>query len=71
MVSIHVRRMLTVYVNKCYGYIMNRETGLDRTTLKLILKKYSVKAYTGLSWLRIGSNGGLCEHCNESSIKGR
>jgi hypothetical protein len=35
--------------------------------LKLILGKEGVKVWNGLSWLRIGSCGGLYEHSNQPS----
>jgi len=31
------------------------------------LKKWAVRAQTGLIWLRIGTSGGICEHGNEPS----
>jgi hypothetical protein len=40
--------------------------------LNWILGKYVEKVWIGFIWLRILSNGGLCEHGNEhsGSIKG-
>jgi len=40
--------------------------------IKQILKKWSVKMWTGFIWLRIRISGGLCEHGNEplGSVKG-
>ena len=35
------------------------ELGVDGSTLKLICKKRSERAWTGLIWLRIGIRGGL------------
>jgi hypothetical protein len=39
----------------------------------LLLKKYGVRVWTGLIWLRIRINGGQYEHGNEpsGSLKGR
>jgi uncharacterized protein (UPF0128 family) len=36
-----------------------------RIILKWILEKYSGKVWTGISWIRIGTSDGCCEHGNE------
>jgi len=41
--------------------------GIDgMTILKRILKKLNGSAWTGFIWLRIGTNGRMCESGNES-----
>jgi hypothetical protein len=44
------------------------DTGLDgRVILRCIFKKQDVEVWTGLSWLRIETDGGTCECGNEPS----
>jgi hypothetical protein len=39
--------------------------------IKMDLREIGMMGGTGFGWLRVGSSGGFCEHCNESlcSIK--
>jgi hypothetical protein len=51
-----------------------RAVGLSGKIIsKWIIKKYSVRLWTGLNWVRIGFSGRFCEYGNEplGSIKGR
>jgi hypothetical protein len=44
-----------------------------KTILKFIVRKQGRWVLAGFVWLRVETNGGLCEHGNEisGSIKGR
>ena len=45
-----------------------RDPGVDeRIILRWIFKKWEVGAWTGSSWLRIGTGGGTCDCRNEPS----
>jgi hypothetical protein len=42
-------------------------TGCKRESTTKQLTKQGVRVWTGLNWLRIWYNGGICEHSNEYS----
>ena len=60
------------YIGFWWGNLRERDSlgdpGLDgRIILKWIVSKWDVGVWTGSSWLRIGTGGGICECGNEPS----
>jgi hypothetical protein len=45
------------------------KTGVEgRIILRWIFRKWDVGAYSGSSWLRRGTSGGICKRGNEPSV---
>jgi hypothetical protein len=80
---LHVSVTLVVILREHYkGYIMYilyfnilkerdhlEDPGIDgRIIFRWIFRKWDVGAWTGSSWLRIGSGGGTCECGNTPSV---
>ena len=60
------------YTRFWWGYLRERDRLEDsdvdgRIILTWILRKWDVGAWTGSSWLRIGTVAGICEYGNEPS----